>query len=152
MTNHPAAHDLGRIDVVTLDERPALSRDVPDDLAAVQAAWPDFEGAFDSLRGRSMMGLVYDGVYRLSTVRLDRDVDNPLALDETVIPGGDYLRLRPSTSRSARPSTCSSPVPTTTPADRTSSTTAVRARWTAWCRSARPADADAATSGPHLTR
>jgi len=94
MTNHPAAHDLGRIDVVTLDERPALSRDVADDLATVQAAWPDFEGAFDSLRGRSMMGLVYDGVYRLSTVRLDRDADNPLALGETVIPGGNYLRLR----------------------------------------------------------
>ena len=94
MTNHPAAHDLGRIDVVTLDERPALSRDVADDLATVQAAWPDFEGAFDSLRGRSMMGLVYDGVYRLSTVRLDRDADNPLALGETVIPGSNYLRLR----------------------------------------------------------
>lgn len=94
MTNHPAAHDLGRIDVVTLDERPALSRDVADDLASVQAAWPDFEGAFDSLQGRSMMGLVYDGVYRMSTVRLDRDSDNPLALEETVIPGGDYLRLR----------------------------------------------------------
>lgn len=94
MTNHPRAHDLGRIDVVTLDERPALSRDVADDLAAVQAAWPDFEGAFDSLQGRSMMGLVYDGVYRMSTVRLDRDSDNPLALEETVIPGGDYLRLR----------------------------------------------------------
>lgn len=94
MTNHPAAHDLGRIDVVTLDERPALSRDVADDLEVVQAAWPDFEGAFDSLQGRSMMGLVYDGVYRMSTVRLDRDSDNPLALEETVIPGGDYLRLR----------------------------------------------------------
>lgn len=43
-----------------------------------------------------MMGLVYgdDNVYRLATVRLDRDGDNSLGYAETVIPGGAYLRLR----------------------------------------------------------
>lgn len=94
MTDYPVAHELGRIDVVEREDAAALSRDVPDDLATVQAAWPIFERAFDSLRGRTMMGLVYDGVYRLSSVRLDRDDDNPLDLYETVIPGGTYLRLR----------------------------------------------------------
>lgn len=96
MTDDPANHDLGRIDVIELDDTPALSRDVTLDIATVQAAWPDFEGAFDSLQGRRMMGLFYggNGVYRLSSVRLDRDHGNPLGLDETVIPGGSYLRLR----------------------------------------------------------
>ncbi|WGW10593.1 AraC family transcriptional regulator [Saxibacter everestensis] len=96
MTDYPAMHDLGRIDVVALYETPILSRDVALDVDAVQAAWPEFEGAFDSLQGRKMMGLIYGGstVYRLASVRLDRDSDNPLGLDETTIPGGDYLRLR----------------------------------------------------------
>lgn len=96
MSDYPEMHELGRIDVVTFDDTPALSRDVAFDLATVQRAWPDFEGAFDSLQGRKMMGLVYghNGVYRMSSVRLDRDSENKLGLDETVIPGGDYLRLR----------------------------------------------------------
>lgn len=96
MTGYPTNHDLGRIDVIELDDTPALSRDVALDIAAIQASWPDFEGSFDSLQGRRMMGLFYgqDDVYRLSSARLDRDHDNPLGLDETVIPGGSYLRLR----------------------------------------------------------
>ena len=96
MTDYPTNHDLGRIDVIELDDTPALSRDVALDIAAIQAAWPDFESSFDSLQGRRMMGLFYgqDDVYRLSSARLDRDHDNPLGLDETVIPGGSYLRLR----------------------------------------------------------
>lgn len=94
MTDYPVVHELGRIDVVEREDVAALSRDVPGDLATVQAVWPDFEAAFDSLQGRTMMGLVYDEVYRLSSVRVDRDDDNALSLDETVIPGGTYLRLR----------------------------------------------------------
>ncbi|PWD51001.1 AraC family transcriptional regulator [Serinibacter arcticus] len=96
MSDDSTAHDLGRVDVATLADTPALSRDVALDIAAVQAAWPAFEGAFDSLQGRRMMGLAYGGtgIYRMSSARLERDADNPLDLDETVIPGGDYLRLR----------------------------------------------------------
>ena len=96
MNDYPVTHELGRIDVVTLVDTPALSRDVALDVDAVQAAWPAFEGAFDSLQGRRMMGLVYGGsaVYRLACARLERDGENPLGLDETMIPGGDYLRLR----------------------------------------------------------
>ncbi|WP_068481566.1 GyrI-like domain-containing protein [Pseudoclavibacter helvolus] len=96
MTIYPDAHALGRIDVLDLGDTPALSQDVVLDVDAVQAAWPGFEGAFDSLQGRKMMGLVFGGnnIYRLSSVRLDRDDDNPLGLDETTIPGGLYLRLR----------------------------------------------------------
>ncbi|MCH8612924.1 hypothetical protein [Arsenicicoccus dermatophilus] len=43
-----------------------------------------------------MMGLIYGGsqIYRMCSTRLERDADNPLGLDETVIPGGAYLRLR----------------------------------------------------------
>lgn len=96
MTTYPTTHELGRIDVVTLDDTPALSRDTRLDIAAIQAAWPDFEHSFDSLQGRRMMGLIYAGndVYRMATNRLDRDLGNPLGHDETVIPGGTYLRLR----------------------------------------------------------
>lgn len=96
MTVHIIDGRLGRIDRVTRDEQPALSRAVELDLAEIQAAWPEFERALDSLRGRKMVGLIYDhdGVYRLSTLRLDRDVGNPLGLGETTTPGGDYLRLR----------------------------------------------------------
>lgn len=87
---------LGRIEDVTREDTPALSRDVPLDLAAIQEAWPAFESGFDSLRGRRMMGLIDNraGIYRLSTERLSRDGENPLGLDETTIPGGRYLRLR----------------------------------------------------------
>ncbi|HOA27271.1 hypothetical protein [Tessaracoccus lacteus] len=96
MTDYPTNHDLGRIDVIELDDTPALSRDVTLNIATIQAAWPDFESSFDSLQGRRMMGLFYgeNEIYRLSSTRLGRDHDNPLGLDETVIPGGSYLRLR----------------------------------------------------------
>lgn len=96
MDNYPEHHALGRIDVITLEDRPALSRDVPLNLPSIQAGWPDFEHRFDSLKGRRMMGLVYGGsqIYRMCSTRLDRDADNPLGLNETVIPGGAYLRLR----------------------------------------------------------
>ncbi|KDP89619.1 MULTISPECIES: hypothetical protein [Clavibacter] len=96
MTDSPTTHALGRIDVVILEDAPALSRDVPLDIEAVQAAWPVFEAGFDSLRGRRMMGLVLaaDHVYRMASVRLERDGEAPADLDETVVPGGSYLRLR----------------------------------------------------------
>ena len=87
---------LGRITSVTREDTLALSRDVPLDIAAIREAWPAFESGFDSLQGRRMMGLVENraGTYRLCTERLPRDVENPLGLDETTIPGGPYLRLR----------------------------------------------------------
>lgn len=96
MDNYPEHHTLGRIDVITLEDRPALSRDVPLNLPSIQAGWPDFEHGFDSLKGRRMMGLVYGGsqIYRMCSTRLDRDADNLFGLNETVIPGGAYLRLR----------------------------------------------------------
>jgi hypothetical protein len=87
---------LGRIANVTRQDAAALSREVPLDLPTIQEAWPAFESAFDSLRGRRMMGLIDNraGTYRLCTERLPRDRENPLGLDETTIPGGRYLRLR----------------------------------------------------------
>ncbi|WP_350270726.1 AraC family transcriptional regulator [Brevibacterium sp. CBA3109] len=96
MDSYPKNHELGRIDDLLLEDSYALSRDVPLNLPAIQRAWPEFESSFDSLRGRRMMGLFYDdlGVYRMASVRLDRDVNNDLNLDETVVPGGSYLRLR----------------------------------------------------------
>ncbi|MBF4549345.1 AraC family transcriptional regulator [Pseudoclavibacter sp. VKM Ac-2888] len=96
MPIYPDAHALGRIDVVDLADTAALSQDVTLDVEAVQAAWPDFERGFDSLQGRRMMGLVFgeSGVYRLASVRLERDNANSFKLDETTIPGGAYLRLR----------------------------------------------------------
>jgi hypothetical protein len=89
----------GRLGSIANDTRPdtaALSREVPLDLPAIQKAWPAFESGFDSLHGRRMMGLIDNraGTYRLCTERLPRDIENPLGLDETTIPGGRYLRLR----------------------------------------------------------
>ena len=49
---------LGTIANVARDDTPALSREVPLDLPAIQEAWPAFESAFDSLQGRRMMGLI----------------------------------------------------------------------------------------------
>jgi hypothetical protein len=87
---------LGTITNVTREDTAALSREVPNDLAAIKEAWPSFESGFDSLQGRRMMGLIDNraGTYRLCTERLTRDSENPLGLDETTIPGGPYLRLR----------------------------------------------------------
>jgi hypothetical protein len=83
-------------DSITLNDMPALSRDVPLNISAIQDGWPKFENSFDSLQGRKMMGLFYSDthVYRMTTTRLDRDHGNPLGYEETVIPGGHYLRLR----------------------------------------------------------
>ena len=87
---------LGRIANVTRQDTAALSREVALDLAAIQKAWPAFESGFDSLHGRRMMGPIDNraGTYRLCTERLPRDLESPLGLDETTIPGGQYLRLR----------------------------------------------------------
>ena len=106
MDNYPEHHALGRIDVITLEDRPALSRDVPLNLPSIQAGWPDFEHGFDSLKGRRMMGLVYGGsqIYRMCSTRLDRDADNLFGLNETVIPGGAYLRFEHW--RASRTGTC----------------------------------------------
>lgn len=41
------------------------------------------------------MGLVFnrENIYRIATSKLDRDGDHSYGLEETVVPGGDYLRL-----------------------------------------------------------
>ena len=87
---------LGRISRVTREELVVLSRDAPLDLTTVQAAWPDFEAILGSLKGRKMMGVIFnrDDVYRLATSKLDDDGAAGYGLEETVVPGGDYLRLR----------------------------------------------------------
>lgn len=143
MSHYPQSHELGRIDIVTLEDLPALSRDVPLDLPSIHAGWPAFEEGFDSLRGRRMMGLIYGGshVYRMCSVRLERDAENPLGLDETTIPGVNTSvcvcveSLRLSTARSVQRSTHSSPAPTMTPPDRRSRVTGAREKSTAWCPS-----------------
>ena len=87
--------EMGDIVRVTRTALTVLSMDVPLDLADVQEAWPKFEASLESLKGRQMMGLVLDreGIYRLATSKLDRDRDHAYGLRETVVPGGDYLRL-----------------------------------------------------------
>jgi hypothetical protein len=87
--------EQGAIARVTRADLPVLSMDVPLDLSQVQRAWPKFEASLDSLRGRRMMGLVFNrqNIYRIATSKLDRDSDHSYDLQETVVPGGDYLRL-----------------------------------------------------------
>ena len=88
-------NELEGITRVTRTDLPALSLDVPLDLTEVQKAWPRFEAALDSLQGRRMMGLVFnrENIYRIATSKLDRDGDHSYDLEETVVPGGKYLRL-----------------------------------------------------------
>ncbi len=82
--------------VGTREDQVVLSRDVALDVPTLQAAWPEFESAFDSLQNRRMMGLIFnqDNVYLLATSQLERDADIRCGLAESVVPGGDYLRLR----------------------------------------------------------
>jgi len=96
MIRFPIEHLIGRIKLVRLNDMPVLSREVAFDLDVIYQAWPVFERSFDSLRGRKMMGLIFndEDIYRMCSVRLDRDADSPLNLDETVVPGGSYLRMR----------------------------------------------------------
>ena len=87
--------EQGAIARVRRADLSVLSMDVPLDLAQVQRAWPKFEASLDSLRGRRMMGLVFNrqNIYRIATSKLDRDSDHSYDLQQTVVPGGDYLRL-----------------------------------------------------------
>lgn len=87
--------ELGDVTRVTRTDLTVLSMDVPLDLALVQRSLPKFEASLDSLRGRRMMGLVFnqEDIYRLATSKLERDSDHSYDLEETVVPGGDYLRL-----------------------------------------------------------
>ena len=83
--------------VTTLERRdvPIMYTDVAFDVEAIQAGWPDFESRFTSLRGRTMMAVVYPErlVYRLATVMRDEDDPDALGLQMGVLPGGVYLRL-----------------------------------------------------------
>lgn len=87
--------EQGAIARVTRADLPVLSMDVPLDLQQVQRAWPRFEASLDSLQGRRMMGLVFNrqNIYRIATSKLERDSDHAYDLEETVVPGGEYLRV-----------------------------------------------------------
>src|SRR5262249_20849823 len=142
---------LGKIASVTREDTPALSREVPLDLAAIQAAWPAFESGFDSLKGRRMMSLIDNraATYRLCCERLPRDAEDSLRPDDTTIPGGTRRpsqagapcdsgsegTLPVSTTRSRRRSTSSSNTPSMIPRVRSSSSIDAKAKSTAFCRS-----------------
>lgn len=85
---------LGPIDIVTLGDAPALSLDVPDEPTAIAEAWPAFVARFDDTSTRMYMGL-HDpsGTYRLSSILMDAAEDEE-GLTRTVLPGGQYMRLR----------------------------------------------------------
>ena len=95
MTPAEMVSELGRISRINRDDLAVLSRDVANNIPTIQAAWPEFEAALDSLKNRRMMGLIFnrENVYRLATSKLERDTDSTYGLAETVVPGGPYLRL-----------------------------------------------------------
>jgi hypothetical protein len=86
---------LGSVTTLVRRDEPIMYTDVAFDVEAIQAGWPDFESRFTSLRGRTMMAVVYPErlVYRLATVMRDEDDPDALALQMGVLPGGAYLRL-----------------------------------------------------------
>jgi hypothetical protein len=86
---------LGEVVPVTRADLPIMYLDVAFDVEAIQEGWPDFESRFSSLRGRTMMAVVYpeQGIYRLATTMRDEDDPDALGLDMGALPGGPYLQL-----------------------------------------------------------
>jgi hypothetical protein len=86
---------LGEVARVTREDTPIMYLDVAFDVEAIQAGWPDFESRFTSLRGRTMMVVVYpeQGIYRLATTMRDEDDPDALGLAMGALPGGTYLQL-----------------------------------------------------------
>jgi hypothetical protein len=88
--------DLGSVRRVRRDDVPIMYLDVAFDVEAIQEGWPAFESRFTSLRGRTMMAVVFPerGIYRLATAMRDEDDPDALDLDMGALPGGEYLLLR----------------------------------------------------------
>lgn len=86
---------LGAVDALERADLPIMYLDVDFDVEAIQAGWPAFESRFTSLRGRTMMAVVYPEreIYRLATVMRDEDDPDALDLNMGVLPGGPYLQL-----------------------------------------------------------
>lgn len=89
------AGELGEITALLRRDEPIMYADVAFDVEAIQAGWPDFESRFTSVRGRTMMAVVFPerSVYRLAAVMRDEDDPDALDLRMGVLPGGRYLRL-----------------------------------------------------------
>lgn len=88
--------DLGNLEVVELEKMHFLFMDVPNEVEAQKAAWPEFEGKFPSLTGRKMYGLEYGATnsYRLCSLVLEADRGQNYGFEDFVFDGGSYLRLR----------------------------------------------------------
>lgn len=86
---------LGAVDALVREDVPIMCLDVDFEVEAIGAGWPTFEARFSSLRGRTMMAVVYPEreVYRLTTLMRAEDDPDSLRLDMGVLPGGPYLRL-----------------------------------------------------------
>jgi hypothetical protein len=86
---------LGEVARVVRVDVAILSLDVDFDVESIQAGWPDFESRFTTLRGRTMMAVVWpeQGIYRLATAMRDEDDPDALGLRMGCLPGGGYLQL-----------------------------------------------------------
>lgn len=86
---------LGTVTALRRTDQAIMYLDVAFDVAAIQAGWPQFESRFTSLRGRTMMAVVYpeQGIYRLATEMRGEDDPDSRGLRMGVVPGGPYLRL-----------------------------------------------------------
>lgn len=87
---------LGAVSALTRNDLAIMYLDVAFDVEAIQAGWPEFESRFPSLRGRTMMAVVYpeQGIYRLATQMRSEDDPDTRGLRMGVVPGGSYLQLR----------------------------------------------------------
>lgn len=86
---------LGVVAAIRRSDEAIMYLDVAFDVEAIQAGWPEFESRFTSLRGRTMMAVVFpeQGIYRLATQMRGEDDPDSLGLRMGVVPGGSYLML-----------------------------------------------------------
>ena len=86
---------LGQVSVRARGDLAIMYLDVAFDVAAIEAGWPEFESHFPSLRGRTMLAVVYpeQAIYRLATAMRPEDDPDSRRLRMGVVPGGPYLQL-----------------------------------------------------------
>jgi hypothetical protein len=84
------------VDRIERDDTPVMFLRAEDFPAGIRAAWQQLEERFDSLKGRKFFGAFDPGSreYR-ACVQIQPD-DDParLGLEEGVLPGGGYVRVR----------------------------------------------------------
>lgn len=92
------ATEIGRVSRIHLEQFEVYSKEIENEISAIQKEWVEFESTFPSLTGRKLMGLAYgepgNGTYRLCSTILPTDSAGSITFEIMNVPGGHYLRHR----------------------------------------------------------